>query len=71
MVLLKHRERTYVQKELLHWGYKAWLIIYLGVEGGKDGGWCPKGLSYAKENSLDSGGLAIVKLRLFFSLVRH
>ena len=30
-----------------------------------------KGFSYVKENLQDIGGLAIVKLRLFFPLVKH
>ena len=31
----------------------------------------PVRLSYAEEDSQDSGGLAIVKLRLFFPLAKH
>ena len=59
------------QEELLHQGCEEWLIIRLGVGGGKEKERCPKGLSYAKEDSQDTGDLAIVKLRLFFFLVRH
>ena len=36
--------------------------------GGKVQGKFPKGFSYDKEDSQDTGGLAIVKLRLFFPL---
>ena len=30
----------------------------------------PKGFSYAREDSLDPGGLGVVRLRLFFPLVK-
>ena len=36
--LLKHRDRTLGQKELLPWGCEGWLIIYHGVGGGKEKG---------------------------------
>ena len=39
VVLLKHRNRTYGQKVLLPLGCEGWLIIYLGVGGGKEKGW--------------------------------
>ena len=41
------------------------LLIYLGVGGGKVQGKFLVRFSYAKEDSQDSGGLAIVKLRWF------
>lgn len=44
--------------------------MYLGVGGGKERE-VSKGFSYAKEDLEDTGALAIVKLRLFFSLVNH
>lgn len=56
--------------KLLHWGCEEWLVIYLGVGGCKEKERGPKGLSYAKEDPRDTGGLAIVQLRLFFLLVR-
>ena len=31
VVLLKHRDRTLGQEELLSWACEGWLIIYLGV----------------------------------------
>ena len=36
VVLLKHGDRTHGQEGLLPWGYEGWLIIYLGVDGGKE-----------------------------------
>jgi len=71
VILLKHGDRTSGQKELQDWGREEWLIIYLGVGGGKEKVRYPKGLSYAKEDSQDAGGLAIVMLRWFFLLVRY
>lgn len=38
--------------------------------GGKEKGRHPKGLSYAKENPQDTGGLAIIKIRLFFPITK-
>jgi len=38
VVLLKHGDRNHAQKELLHRGCEGWLIIYLGVGGGKEKG---------------------------------
>ena len=46
------------------------LIVYLGV-GGKVQGKFPKGFPYAKEDSEDGGGLAVVKLGLCFPLAKH
>ena len=46
-------------------------VIYLGVGGGKVKGKFSMRFSYAKEDSQDTGGLAIVKLRLFFPLAKH
>ena len=46
------------------------LIIYYGVGGGKVQGKFPGRFSYAKD-SQDTGGLATVKLRLFFLLAKH
>ena len=50
-------------------GCEGWLIRYCGVGGGKEKK-VEKVLSYVKEDSQDLGGLAIVKLRLFFPLAR-
>ena len=61
VVLLKHGDRAQGQEEL-PWDCEERLII-LG-EGGKGKGMFPKGLSHAK-HSQDTGGLDIVKLRLF------
>ena len=47
------------------------LVLYLGVGGGKVKGKFPVRFSYAKEDSQDTGGLAIVRLRLFFPLAKH
>ena len=70
MFLLKHGDRTHGQEEL-HWGCAEWLIIYLGVGGGKDKRKFPRGLSHAKEDSEDPGGLTTVKLKCFFPLAKH
>ena len=70
MLLLKHRDKTHGQEEL-PWDLEERLIIYLGVGGGKVKGKFPKRFSYAKEDSQDTGGLAIVKLRLFFRVAKH
>ena len=69
-ILLKHRDKTLGQKELSQ-DYEQRLIIDLGVGGGKVKGKFLKGFSYAKEDSQDVNGLAIVKLRLFFLLAKH
>ena len=69
-VLTVPQGRTQGQKEV-HWGHEEQLITYFGVEGGNNSGQFPKGLSYAKEDSQDPRGLAIVKLRLFFPLEKH
>lgn len=53
------------------WGHKEGLIIYCVGGGGKDEGKFPMIFSYAKEHSQDGGGLAIVKIKLFFPLVKH
>ena len=47
------------------------LVIYCGVGGGKVRGKFPVRFSYAKLDSQDPGGLAIVKLRLFFPRAKH
>ena len=47
------------------------VVIYLGVGGGKVKGKFSMGFSYAKEDSQDTGVLAIVKLRLFFPVAKH
>ena len=58
----KTQDRTCGQKKLLHGGCEGWLIIYLGVVGGRERE-VSKGFSYAKENLQDTGDLAIVKLK--------
>ena len=70
MTLLRHGDRTHGDKEL-PWNPVERLVIYLGVGGGKVQGKFLVRFSYAKEDSQDSGGLAIVKLRLFFPLAKH
>ena len=47
------------------------LVLYYRVGGGKVQGKFPVIFSYAKEDLQDSGGLAIVKLRLFFPLAKN
>ena len=70
MILLKHEDRTHGQKELPRDSEER-LIIYLGVGGGKGKGKFPKRFSYAKKESQDTGGLAIVRLRIFFPLAKR
>ena len=70
MILLKQRDRTCEQQELTQ-DYEERLVLYFGVGGGKVQGKFPVRFSYAKEDLQDSGGLAIVKLRLFFHLAKH
>ena len=70
LILLKHRDRTLGQKELL-WDHKERLVIYYGIGGGQVQGKFPVRFPYAKEDSQDTGGLAIVKVRLFFPLAKH
>ena len=57
---IKALDRTRGQKELLPQGCEGWLIIYHGVGGGEEKG----GLRKHFHMSKDTGGLAIVKLRL-------
>ena len=65
VILLKHRDRTHGLKEL-PWSCKDSVIISYGVGGEiKAKGRPPKVLSYAKEDSQDTGGLAITRLRWF------
>ena len=64
MILLKHRDRTCGQEEL---------HCKCGGDGFMRGGGKReflKGFSYAKDSQI-IGGLAIVKLRLFFPLAKH
>ena len=49
---------------------RDWLYT-MEFGGGKVQGKFPVRLSYAKEDSQDTGGLAVVKLRLFFPLAKH
>ena len=58
-------------QEEIPWDCKERLIMYLGVGGGEVKGKFPNGFLYAKEDSQATGGLAIVKLRPFFPLVKH
>ena len=50
-------------------GGETGYILWSG--GGRVQGKFPVRFSYAKEDSRDTGGLAIVKLRLFFPLAKH
>ena len=61
---MKHRDRTRGQEEL-PWDHEERLAIYYGVGGGKVQGKFLVRFSYAKEDSPDFGGLAVVKLGLF------
>ena len=70
MILSKHRDRTHGQKEL-HWGCEEWLVTYYVAGEVKAKGKFPKRFSFAKEDSQDTGGPAIVKLRLFFPLANY
>ena len=67
---MKHGDRTHGQEELPR-DHEERLVIYYGVGGGKVQGKFPVRFSYATEDSQDSGGLAIVKLRWFFPLAKH
>ena len=58
-------------QEELPWDDEETLVIYLEVEGGKVKGKFPVRFSYAKEDFQDIGGLAIIKLKLFFPLAKH
>ena len=71
VILLKHGDRTGGTKSTALGLRGERLIIYSGAGGGKVKGKFPKEFSYAKENSGDTGSLAIVKLRLFFPLAKH
>ena len=68
LFLLKYWNRTSGQEEL---PLEERLNIDLGVWRGKVEGKFPRGFSYAKEDSQNTAGLAIVKLRLFFPLAKH
>ena len=46
-------------------------FIYYGVGGGRVQGKFPVRFLYGKQDSQDIGGLASVKLRLFFPLARY
>ena len=61
---MKHGDRTRGQKELLG-DQEETLVLYYGVGRGKVQRKLPMRFSYAKEDSQDPGGLAIVRLRLF------
>ena len=67
---MEHGDRTRGQEEL-PWDHEERLVIYYGVGGGKVQGKFPVRFSYAKEDSWDTGGQAIVKLRWFFPLAEH
>ena len=58
-------------QEEVPWDQEERLVIYYGVRGSKVPGKFPVRFSYAKEDSQDTGGLAIVKLKLFFPLEKH
>ena len=65
------------QEELLLWACEGKLIIFLGVEGGKEkrgfqkSFFFSKEFLYAKEDLQDIGSLVIIKLRLFSPLVKN
>ena len=64
VILLKHWDRTLGRKSCTGVVKSDWLYtLELGEV--KAEGRTPKGLSYAKEDSGDTGGFAIAKLRLF------
>ena len=69
VILLKHGDRTLGQEELPQ-GLER-LVIYYGPAGGKVQGKFPVRFLYAKGDSQDFGGLAIVKLGLFLPLAKH
>ena len=70
MILLKHGDRIRGQEELPR-DREERLVIYYGIGGGKVQGKFPVRFSCAKEDLQDTGGLAIVKLRLFFPLAKN
>ena len=70
MALLKHGDRTHRLEEL-SWDSVERLVIYLGGGGGKVKEKFLERFSYAKEDSQDTGGLAIVGLMLFFPVAKH
>ena len=67
---IEARDRAHRQKELPQ-DLEERLDIYYGVGGAKVQGKFSVRFSYAKEDSQDTGSLAIVKLRLFFPLAKH
>ena len=69
MILLKHGDRTYGQEELPGIMKRHWLYT-MELGGGKVQRTFPVRFSYAKDLQ-DIGGLDIVKLRLFFPLVKY
>ena len=69
-MISKHGDRTSGQKEL-PWNHEERLVTYYGDGGrGKVQGKFPMRFPYAKGNSQDTGGLAIVRLRMFFPLAK-
>ena len=71
VVLLKHGDKTRGQEVMLSWACEGWLTVYLGVSTPKiRKREISKELSYIKEDLQDTGGLAIVQLKVFL-LVRH
>ena len=67
MILLKHRDGPMGMPQ----DHEETLVIYYGAGEGRVQGKFPVRFSYAKEDSQDTGGLAIVRLRLFFPLAKH
>ena len=68
--LLKHGDRTCGKEELLPRVVRGGRLCTMGVEEVRKREVSIE-LSYAKEDLQNTRGLAIVKLRLFFPLVRH
>ena len=66
---LKHRDRIWEQEELSQ-DPEERLIIYLGVGEVKSRESFPRDFHRLKKTQM-TGGLAIVKLRLFFPLANH
>lgn len=65
VVLLKHGDRTYRQKELLPLGCEEWLIIFVGVGGGKEKGDSKRIFRYVKEDT-EYGGPCHCQVKAVF-----
>ena len=70
VILGRHGATTRGQEELPR-DHEERQILYHRLGGGKVRGKFPVRFSHAREDPQDTGGLAIVKLRLVFPLAKH